>query len=252
MILLAGRKERDAELWRRYDRRRRVYEREGASILRRLFTAQGRRIVDGLPADELPALAYLLSLLSHEGWTQRIYSWLFPMTEAEYRNAERTLSREAAEPFEGQRIAAEYGSRRAATLVAGIDEATREALRRTLELGTLEGWTGEQFADRIKTLYSGFSLARADRIGRTETTAAANFGSIEAAKGANIRGLKKVWLAASDGRVRPSHQEANGQERDLDVPFLVGGSNMDHPGDTNAPARETVNCRCGVIYRVPR
>jgi uncharacterized protein with gpF-like domain len=62
----------------------------------------------------------------------------------------------------------------------------------------------------------------------------------------------KTWRSAHDDRVRDSHRQLDGQEAiGLDTPFLLpdGGSIL-HPHDANAPASETINCRCSCDYRV--
>lgn len=87
---------------------------------------------------------------------------------------------------------------------------------------------------------------RADRIARTETTAAYNAGALDA--GRVERAGVKVWLATADDRTRPSHLEASNGCSALDDPFIVGDVSMMMPGDPSAPPEETVNCRCTVVF----
>lgn len=95
---------------------------------------------------------------------------------------------------------------------------------------------------------------RANRIARTELTAAVNGGqyrahlTLAAAEGVEPR---KQWMATTDERTRPSHAAANGQVRDLSRPFAIGGAPLMYPGDPAGPAEETVNCRCALVVIPP-
>lgn len=90
----------------------------------------------------------------------------------------------------------------------------------------------------------------AARIARTEAVTALNGGTYAgAANAAEIDGAQRwvQWWATTDDRVRPSHWAAHMQVRELGEKFLVGGVEMDHPGDPEAPADEVINCRCSVL-----
>lgn len=86
---------------------------------------------------------------------------------------------------------------------------------------------------------------RAQRIARTESTGAYNFGSVTALTQEGI--LCKEWMATRDSRTRPEHAKADGQRVRMGRPFLVGGFWMNQPGDFNAPPELTVHCRCTVV-----
>lgn len=89
---------------------------------------------------------------------------------------------------------------------------------------------------------------RTEMIARTETHNASQTGSHQLFKAADVE--KKEWLATDDSRTRDSHLKAwstYGGKRNaipIDDPFIVGGVELLHPGDTNGEARETINCRC--------
>ncbi len=57
---------------------------------------------------------------------------------------------------------------------------------------------------------------------------------------------KKYWSAIMDDATRETHAEADGQERDIQEPFEVGGSLLQYPGDASlgADLSEIINCRC--------
>ena len=56
--------------------------------------------------------------------------------------------------------------------------------------------------------------------------------------------LQKQWLAASDSRVRAAHREAQGQVREVDEPFDVGGEKLMYPRDPSGSRENTELCRC--------
>lgn len=100
----------------------------------------------------------------------------------------------------------------------------------------------------------GTSEVRAESIIRTELgrtfTLANHQRMVEADK--RIGGLRKYWLSAEDGRVRPTH-EAAGQAYapggtigpiPVGKPFIVGTARLMQPLDPSGPPEETINCRC--------
>jgi hypothetical protein len=86
---------------------------------------------------------------------------------------------------------------------------------------------------------------RANRISRTESTGATNYGSLNAL--ADEGWTRKKWVSTGDARTRDSHRSAAGQERALASPFSVGGYSLMIPGDPSGPAKEVINCRCTVV-----
>ena len=57
-------------------------------------------------------------------------------------------------------------------------------------------------------------------------------------------GLRKEWSAVVDFRTRPSHAAADGERRDVDKPYSVGGHPAMYPHDPRLPAHESIACRC--------
>lgn len=62
----------------------------------------------------------------------------------------------------------------------------------------------------------------------------------------------KTWIAILDDRTRPEHAEADGQEVDIDEPFIVGGEELMEPRDDSLGASDwnIFGCRCEVIYNL--
>lgn len=132
--------------------------------------------------------------------------------------------------------------------VKDIDKTTLKLLKVALAEGVSDGESIPQLAKRIDNLYLGEIIPnRSTVIARTEVVSSANWSSLEAGKqfqGQYGMQLTKVWLATGDDRTRPTHEDADGQEVALDEPFIVGGEELQYPGDVSASPSETVCCRC--------
>lgn len=60
--------------------------------------------------------------------------------------------------------------------------------------------------------------------------------------------VNKTWKGILDGRIRPTHFQANGQTVPLNQNFIVGGYLAQRPRDSKLPASESLRCRCYVEY----
>lgn len=126
-------------------------------------------------------------------------------------------------------------------VVLPISETTQDYIRRVLEQGIAEGWTIDEMVERINR--QDYLDGRVERILRTETNRAINYGNELAAKTYDFK-TQKRWIAVHDSRTRHEHMDADGQQVDIDGSFSVGGEILDFPLDPNASAENTVNCRC--------
>lgn len=138
-----------------------------------------------------------------------------------------------------------------------VTETTRRQIVTQVENGYREGLPTREIGQNIRSVIPAIARWRADTIARTETHAAANFGSTEAARATNLP-LRREWLAAHDDRTRTvdpvigdadlfGHREADGQIVGMDEPFLIrrlgGGTEaLRYPGDPNGSPGNVVNC----------
>ncbi|MFZ5530302.1 MAG: hypothetical protein ACOY4U_04530 [Pseudomonadota bacterium] len=102
---------------------------------------------------------------------------------------------------------------------------------------------------RVTEILGDQSRARATTIVRTElgrVYAVAAQARMEQA-GELVPGLKKQWRRSGKIHSRLNHDLADGQIRERDQPFNVGGRQIMHPHDPKAPASETINCGCVAI-----
>ncbi|MBP3958353.1 hypothetical protein J8F10_24150 [Gemmata sp. G18] len=147
-------------------------------------------------------------------------------------------------------LAAEWIKREAlrkATMIAATDF---DDVRNAIQDGFDEGEGTDAIARRIRKV-TALTPHRAATVARTETHAAATFGSVESVREASQElgvTMKKEWLATRDDRTRPDHAAADGQQVGLDEKFTVGGVMMDRPGDPSAPIESIANCRCAMTF----
>lgn len=118
--------------------------------------------------------------------------------------------------------------------------------------GIIQGESMNDIAKRILPIVDN-NKTSAIRNARTMVTGAENQGRLDRYKDLEERGavIKKVWMATGDGRTRDWHLEMDGQEQDLDDPFIDGlGNELEMPGDASAPAETVYNCRCTTTSKI--
>ena len=142
----------------------------------------------------------------------------------------------------------ERESLRKATMIADTD---RDDVIAAIQNGINDGLGTEEIARNIRRV-SQLTAYRAATVARTETHAAATYGSIESVREAERTldvVMLKEWLPTQDDRTRPDHLAMTTYGAiSMDERFIVGGEAMDRPGDTAADPSQTVNCRCAIIY----
>ena len=123
---------------------------------------------------------------------------------------------------------------------------------------TLKETTDEVFA----TMRSPrFYRWQAERIARTETTGAANYGAVQSGEVSGFI-MEKRWISALDARTRRQpeshydHRQMNSKRVGLKEPFIFNPKSLRedrlfYPGDPNGQAGNVINCRCTVAV-VPK
>lgn len=144
---------------------------------------------------------------------------------------------------------ARWIDRNAAFRVQQVNETTIAQLQSIISVGFNEGIGVLGIQRAILSSIPDLTPIRARAIARTETHSGAQASSLSAAKLIGIDTIKE-WNATGDSRTRDDHERADGQQQPLDQPFVVGGHNMQFPGDPSAPADEVVNCRCVQDYPI--
>lgn len=125
-------------------------------------------------------------------------------------------------------------------------------IKQYVSRSVIQGKTWFEIADGVANgMNSPFnrSYNLAVRIARTEghkVQEQATFDSMLEAKDAGADVVKQ-WDATLDDRTREEHAEADGQIREIDEPFDVGGEQIMMPGEGSA--ENCINCRCHILPR---
>lgn len=129
-----------------------------------------------------------------------------------------------------------------------ITDTTLRDARRIISQGIEDGLSEKEIAKNLRSIADFKGGSRAQTIARTESHAAANVAAQATAQASGLQ-MARRWVASKGERTRPTHREADGQTVGMDEPFIVGGVSLRYPGDQMAGApRETINCRCAVVY----
>ncbi|MFJ3793452.1 phage portal protein [Kitasatospora sp. NPDC090091] len=110
------------------------------------------------------------------------------------------------------------------------------------------GLTLEQLVGHVRRLFAEHARAVADATARGIAAAAVN-GAAEASAAACGPQVTRTWISRGDERVRPAHQELNGQTLPVLEPFSADGFPLRYPGDPIAPPALIRNCRCRLRYQ---
>lgn len=143
---------------------------------------------------------------------------------------------------------AEYYFAAATSRLTRVSDTVWDEARSQLTEGVQRGESITQLTDRISGVH-GIAEGRAKVIARTEVLTAARGGAYDEVSTLGMTGTHE-WLAVNDTRTRETHAQADGQVVALDQPFAVGGYSLRFPGDPNAPASETIQCRCDTAYEL--
>ena len=118
--------------------------------------------------------------------------------------------------------------------------------------GIIQGESMPDIAKRILPIVDNNKQA-AIRNARTMVNGAENQGRLDSYEKLAEHGvvIKKVWIATGDDRTREWHLEMDGQEVDLDEPFVDGnGNEIMYPADPDAEPETVYNCRCAMKSHV--
>lgn len=150
-----------------------------------------------------------------------------------------------------------------------LEESRGEALERALRDKRFDATVARSIADKkplpkakIDAMVARYEAKhlkyRSETIARTEGLRAANAGNHLAWEQAVAEGklegktIVRKWMHSGDHKVRDAHRKIpamNPEGRGLNEPFQSPLGPIMMPGDPNAPASLTVNCRCTCVIR---
>ncbi|WP_368252430.1 phage minor head protein [Enterococcus sp. 2201sp1_2201st1_B8_2201SCRN_220225] len=138
-------------------------------------------------------------------------------------------------------------SRKLSTRLKGNATKMKKNMNRVLVRGFAKGLSTEKMALQISEV-GGASYRRSMNIARTEAgrvTGVTTQKSQQDAISAGAR-IKKKWVSTLDGSTRHTHQQLDGQVREVDEYFEIAGKKTLQP-HMFGRAEEDCNCRCIAI-----
>jgi len=135
--------------------------------------------------------------------------------------------------------------------VRTLPKTMHEELRGIVQQGVKDGVSAGEIAQRIQDAKPGYETFKAERVARTETIGANNYGALEC-YGQNGATLKE-WVTALDDKVRDGttgefdHTAAHGEAVELKAAFEATGESLAFPGDPMGSAGNIINCRCALV-----
>lgn len=128
------------------------------------------------------------------------------------------------------------------TIPLTLSEEVTEVLKKGIE----EKLTKKELGQAISQWFEGWQPGKVENIANGLSTTTWESGQEIAFNEAGIE--ETEWLSSRDGKVRPSHEEADGQRAPMNGFFDIGGEELKYPGDPNGSAENTIGCRC---IRIP-
>jgi len=127
-----------------------------------------------------------------------------------------------------------------------VNRETEKQVTSLLISMTQENASQQEMQRALRRLFEGYKKWRVDRITNTVVVGAFEAGQLESWKAAGIP--SKIWISTADDRVREDHDSRVhtrlSEPIDINLPFEVGNSLLQHPGDPAGPANQVINCRC--------
>lgn len=135
------------------------------------------------------------------------------------------------------------------TKLGGSTQKLKEQVKTELVRGLATELSYSQIARNISD-YGESNMHRAMNIARTEGHRVQNTARLDSMNAAKSKGadIVKQWDATLDGNTRPEHASLDGQIRELDEDFTVGGYSASSPGNFGV-AYMDCNCRCCMLQR---
>jgi uncharacterized protein with gpF-like domain len=131
--------------------------------------------------------------------------------------------------------------------ISDASDAIFDQVKSSIEEGLNAGDTMDDLASRIRSTFNGISDGRARTIASTETAACYGTARDEAMHEAGVP--FKEWLTSGNANVRAAHAMANHQSVPIDEPFVVGGEQLQFPGDPSGSPANVINCHCVSIAK---
>lgn len=249
------------EHWKEFAERTEAIEDKLKPKLRDAFTQQEKSVLAKLKRTPIPSIKSVIKIGSEEAeaaseayvdavytaseWQQVFEAVILPSVTEAYRQAGAAaylevgldLSFNVTSPR-----ARKFLQDRAFANVKGINEVTREKLRKALVRGLDAGDDIRKISQRVADVFEINRGSRTNAIAQTEIVGASNNGTHAGYVESELV-LTTVWVDSRDDRVRtsPHNHRLDGEEAKLGEKYSNG---LLHPHDPNGAAGNVIYCRC--------
>jgi hypothetical protein len=259
-----------SEYWVKVERLRRQLDQKYSSLFSAAISKDVNKVASDIRKYGTDAARTLMGAYAWNDEMMTIMMQLYKEAAILFGNASfravRNAGQKAADPYGINndfitsilQFLAQYGF----MLVADMTQTTKKQLLNIISQGVADGLGIDEIARQLtQSDELGYAMMRARRIARTEVMRASNYAAMEGAKLHNFE-VDKIWIASRDLRTRRiprdsyDHFHMDGATVPYNEPFTSTGKKGDtvlaaQPGDPNAPAGFTINCRCTVGF-VPK
>ena len=244
--------ERKSLLWKAFDRRLAMQERQFVPLVKKYLLTQADRI----KARMLEGVANH-NLIDIEAESKAYADRFFPFYERAFKYAGQAgfhaTQGKFWEPMDEEKAdeprfvidPAMLAKLRAQIAKSAhlFNETTRGVVAASIEDAAVENLTTEATAQKLWSDLKTRAAWECRRIASTEMTRTDGWGSVEGYKQNETIDMKG-WNCQMLDTSRDSHMESDGQEVGVDEDFTIGGEAMAWPGDDRASAGNVCNCRC--------
>ena len=245
--------ERKSLLWKAFDRRLAMQERQFSPLVKKYLLTQADRVkarlLDGAASH---------NLIDVEAEAKAYGERFFPFYERAFKYAGQAgfqaTQGKLWEPVEEAKAEDTSGFKVDPAMLAKLraqiaksahlfNETTRGVVAAGIEDAAVENLTTEATAQKLWSDLKTRAAWECRRIASTEMTRTDGWGSVEGYKQNETIDMKG-WNCQMLENSREPHIEADGQEVMVDEDFTVGGEAMAYPGDSRASAGNVCSCRC--------
>lgn len=242
--------------WRKLSAYARRFETKFEIIMRRFFRELVKDIVSKLDNLKTRGLVEELNLIDIEKWVKRLTELL----GEEYEEFLVDAFQKALQKVGGSNVVFSYDNPLIAEVINQVNAHIRDIVETTINqlnkklAREIEIYDGSQetlnkIIDLINEYLESTAYQRAKTIAITIVTAGLNASTLYALEEVGVN--TKVWISQRDSKVRETHRLLDGQKIPVSSSFKImsrkGEVLLRFPGDPQAPAEETVNCRCYII-----
>ena len=256
-----------SDYWVKVERLRQQLDKKYSSLFKEAISKDLQKVANDIKKYGPAAAQSMMGAYAWNDEMMKIMMQLYREAAILFGNASfravRNTAQKAADPFginndfitSIMQFLAQYGF----MLVADITQTTKKQLLKIISEGVANGLGIDEISRQItQSDELGYAMMRARRIARTEVMRASNYAQMEGAKLHNFE-VDKIWIASRDLRTRRiprntyDHYHMDGITVPYNQPFTSTGKKGDtvianQPGDPNAPAGFTINCRCTVGF----